>query len=234
MALLFSHISRAWNDLLVHSEKTSLRWVSELDRKAILLCLATIFLGVGLYGASIGIWHGPKLATFTAIKLPLIILITLTVNSVINGMLAVLLGSRLSFIQTAFAILAAFTVFALIVGSLSPVTMAMALDLPSPDSSNAEVIHRRLLLTHTVIIALAGLVSTGRLFKLLTHFTETVAATRCCFAALIFGNLFVGAQISYLLRPIFGQPSLKIEFLRPDLFRGNFYESVWWALTHSF
>ena len=120
MALLFSHISRAWNDLLVHSEKTSLRWVSELDRKAILLCLATIFLGVGLYGASIGIWHGPKLATFTAIKLPLIILITLTVNSVINGMLAVLLGSRLSFIQTAFAILAAFTVFCLLYTSPSP------------------------------------------------------------------------------------------------------------------
>ena len=63
MALLFSHISQAWKDLLVRSEKTSLRWVSELDRKAILLCLATIFLGVGLYGASIGIWHGPKLAT---------------------------------------------------------------------------------------------------------------------------------------------------------------------------
>ena len=156
------------------------------------------------------------------------------VNSVINGMLAVLLGSRLSFTQTAFAILAAFSVFALIVGSLSPVTMAMALDLPSPDSSDAEVIHRRLLLTHTVIIALAGLVSTGRLFKLLTHFTETVAATCCCFAALILGNLFVGAQISYLLRPIFGQPGFEIEFLRPDLFRGNFYESVWWALTHSF
>lgn len=234
MALLFSHISRAWNDLLVRGEKTSLRWVSELDRKAIPLCLATIFLGVGLYGASIGIWQGPKLATYTAIKLPLIILITLTVNGMINGMLAVLLGSRLSFTQTAFAILTAFTVFALIVGSLSPVTMAMALDLPSPESLNAEVIHRRLLLTHTSIIALAGLVSTGRLFQLLTRFAETVAAARCCFAALIFGNLFVGAQISYLLRPIFGQPGLKIEFLRPDPFRGNFYESVWWALTHSF
>ncbi len=234
MAPLFSHTTQSWNDLLVRGDATSLRWVSELDRKAIPLCLVTIFLGVGLYGASIGIWHGPKMATFAAIKLPFIILITLTVNGMINGMLAALLGSRLSFTQTAFAILTAFTVFALIVGSLAPITMAMAMDLPSPDSFNAEVIHRRLLLTHTAIIALAGLVSTGRLFQLLTRFTETVTAARCCFAALVFGNLFVGAQISYLLRPIFGQPGLKVEFLRTDMFNGSFYESVWWALTNSF
>lgn len=174
------------------------------------------------------------MALYTAIKLPLIILITLTVNGMINGMLAQLLGSRLSFAQTAFAILTAFTVFSLIVLSLSPITFGMAFDLPAPDSGDAEVTHRRLLLIHTAIIALAGLTSTGRLFRLLTHFTETVAAARCCFAVLLIGNLFVGAQISYLLRPIFGQPGLKIEFLRPDMFRGNFYESVWWALNNSF
>jgi len=207
MAPLFSHISQAWDDLLVRGDETSLRWVGDLDRKAIPLSLVTIFLGVGFYGASIGIWQGPELATYTAIKLPLIILIPLTVNGMINGMLAVLLVSRLSFTQIAFAILTAFTVFALIVGSLSPMTMTMAMDLPAPDSFAAEIIHRRLLLIHTAIIALVGLV---------------------------FGNLFVGAQIIYLLRPIFGQPGLKIEFLRPDMFRGNFYESVWWALTNSF
>ena len=234
MASLYSQTTRSWHELLVRGDETALLWVRRPDRKAIPLCLFTIFAGVGVYGASIGIWQGPKMALYTAIKLPLIILITLTVNGMINGMLAQLLGSRLSFAQTAFAILTAFTVFSLIVLSLSPITFGMAFDLPAPDSRDAEVTHRRLLLIHTAIIALAGLTSTGRLFRLLTHFTETVAAARCCFTVLVFGNLFVGAQISYLLRPIFGQPGLKIEFLRPDIFRGNFYESVWWALTNSF
>jgi hypothetical protein len=46
------------------------------------------------------------------------------------------------------------------------------------------------------------------------------------------GNLFLGAQIAWNLRPFIGSPRLAIEFLRSDPLRGNFYEAVWRALRH--
>ena len=73
-----------------------------------------------------------------------------------------------------------------------------------------------------------------RLYRLLAEHSLRPGAARRVLIALLAGNLFAGAQVGFLLRPIFGQPGLEIEFLRPDLFEGNFYESVWWALRHAF
>jgi hypothetical protein len=191
-----------------------------------------IFAGVGAYGASIGAWQGPLMALYVGIKLPLVILATLSVNALLNGILAQILGTGLSFRQTWLALLTSFSVFALIVGSLSPVTMGMALDMPGPDSPRAGPTHRALLLTHTAIIAFAGCIATWRLMRLFGNFTAKRSA-RNAVCALIVGNLFAGAQIAFLFRPIFGQPGLEIEFLRPDMMEGNFYESVWWAFKHT-
>tara|TARA_R110002096_G_scaffold240324_6_gene432121 strand:+ start:3295 stop:3999 length:705 start_codon:yes stop_codon:yes gene_type:complete len=224
----------SWKDLLIGGEKTAIPWTDSLDKRAIPFCLITIVAGVGIYGASIGLWQGPKMALFVAIKLPLVIAITLLLNGLFNGILAQLLGSRLSFAQTTLAVLTAFSVFAIIVGSLSPITLGMAWDAPAPDSPRGPETHRRLILIHTGIIAFAGLASTYRLHRLLRYFTSSTDSARNCLIGLISGNLFLGAQISFLMRPIFGHPGLKIEFLRPDMFEGNFYESIWWALKHSF
>ncbi|HQW30238.1 MAG TPA: hypothetical protein PK529_13680, partial [Verrucomicrobiales bacterium] len=89
------------------------------------LSILTICCGVGIYGASIGLWRSPLMAAYVAVKLPCVIFITLAVNGIINGMLAQVFASGLSFRQTLQAILLSFTVFALIVGSLSPVTLGM-------------------------------------------------------------------------------------------------------------
>lgn len=223
-----------WKDLLLGGTASSDLWVEGRDLRSVPICLATIGLGVGLYGASIGIWQGPRQAAFVAVKLPLVIVLTLGINGLLNGILALLLGVRLGFVQTAIALLSAFSVFALIVGSLSPITLGMALDAPGPESAQAGPTHRQLILVHTSIIAFAGLVSTCRLHRLLRRFSSSPGAAKNGLIALITGNLFAGAQVGFLLRPIFGQPGLVIEFLRPDLFEGNFYESVWWALRHAF
>jgi hypothetical protein len=47
-------------------------------------------------------------------------------------------------------------------------------------------------------------------------------------------NLFLGAQISWLLRPFVGAPELPVEFLRSNAFQGNFYETVFLALKNLF
>jgi len=48
----------------------------------------------------------------------------------------------------------------------------------------------------------------------------------CVLLAWLAGNLFFGTQLSWILRPFIGAPGLKVEFLRRDAFKGNFYETI--------
>ena len=216
------------------SVRLSLWLTSDGKESRLRLSLLTICCGVGIYGASIGLWRSPLMAAYVAMKLPCVIFITLAVNGMINGMLAQVLASGLSFRQTLQAILMSFTVFALIVGSLSPITLGMALNLPGPGDRWAEDAHRQLLLFHTALIAFAGVVATGKLLGILRAFTGSNTVALRILIDWLAGNLFVGAQVGYILRPIFGSPRLTIEFLRPDAMNGNFYESVWGAILLSF
>src|SRR5438045_2249836 len=86
----------------------------------ILLYLAVIFGGAGLFGAAVGFWRAPLQAFYTALKLPLILLLTTLGNALLNGMLAPLLGLNISFRQSSLAILMSFTIAAAILGSFSP------------------------------------------------------------------------------------------------------------------
>ena len=88
--------------------------------------LLSIGIGCAAYGFSIGLWRAPLQGVFVAVKMPCLIFLTLLVNGFLNGMLAVLLGSGLSFRQTFIACLMSFAIFGLIVGSLSPLAIAMA------------------------------------------------------------------------------------------------------------
>ncbi len=225
---------RNWRTLAKGNPDDLRRWLpghAASGRMRALICVATICFGGGCYGASIGLWNGAEMAAYVGIKLPFIIFITLGLNALINGMLAQIFGSGLGFKQTLAAQLISFAVFALIVGSLSPITAGMAIDLPGPNSDAGGDAHKTLLLFHTVLIAFAGVIANAKLLSLLKEICPSPRIARATLFSWLAGNLFLGAQISFLLRPIFGQPGIKIQFLRPDLFTGNFYESVWWALT---
>lgn len=183
--------------------------------------------GCAAYGFAIGLWRAPLQGVFVAIKMPLLIFLTLLVNGLLNGMLGLLLGSGLSFRQTLQACLMSFAIFSLIVGSLSPIAIAMVLDAPPPDAPEAPEWYRAILLTHTAIIAFAGVVANHKLLRLLQVFSGSTSTGWRTLLAWLAGNLFVGAQLSYNLRPFFGNPKLPIEFLRTHPFQGNFYEAVW-------
>lgn len=186
-----------------------------------------IVVGCLLYGFSIGLWRAPLMGAYVAIKLPLLIFLTVGANGLINGMLAQILDSKLSFRQTLQAILQSFALFAVIVGSLSPVAAWMTLNMTSSAADGAEIRYASLMVIHTGVIAFAGITANLRLFATLVETTRSRAkASRVLFAWLA-GNLFLGAQFSYLLRPFFGKPNLDIQFLRPDAFVGNFYSTLW-------
>ncbi len=201
-------------------------WITEsLGRRAI-ACVAVICLGCGLYGAAIGSWRAPEMGLYVAVKFPVLILATLLVNGLINGMFAQILGSGLSFGQSLQSQLLGFMIFALLLGSLSPVAFAMALGAPEVGSDQEYASNRTQLLVHIAIIIYAGVLSHRKLYQMLLSQTQSrLIALQTLFAWLA-GNLFVGAQLSWNLRPFFGSPYLEVEFLREDALDGTFYEAV--------
>src|SRR5204862_5854393 len=186
-----------------------------------------ILMGAGVYGATLGLWRGPLQAFYTAIKFPLVIFLTCLGNGAINGMLAQILGSGLSFRQTAVAILMSFAIAAIILAGFAPLTLFVWFNAPSLESKSAILGHSVMLLTHVFVIALAGVIANRRLLGLLRKMSGSDKVARAVLFSWLAGNLFLGAQIAWTLRPFIGSPRLVIEFLRSDPLRGNFYEAVW-------
>jgi hypothetical protein len=207
-------------------EKPEFRWFASY-------CF-TIVVGSSVYGATIGLWRAPLQSIFTAIKFPLLIFLTCLGNGVVNGMLAQLFGSGLSFKQTALAILMSFAIAAVILGALSPVTLFVLYNTPPLASQNAIIGHSVMLLTHVFAIAFAGVMANRRLLDLLRRTTGRDATARAVLFSWLGGNLCLGAQLAWNLRPFIGSPDLNVQFLRDDPLRGNFYEAVWNAFRHLF
>lgn len=210
------------------------RWMEQSP--AFILCrtLPLIILGCGSYGLSMGLWQGWEMASYAGIKFPLVVIATLAVNAMINGMLAMVLGSGISMRQSMQFLFTAFAICALILGALSPITIGMALQGPSTAGSDARTFHSITLLTHVFMISYAGIVSHSMLLNSLKKYATTKASGIQTFIAWLLGNLFVGAQIGWISRPFFGSPGSPIQFLREDKFASSFYESIFRSLQNIF
>jgi hypothetical protein len=197
---------------------------------AILRAALIAALGFGIYGFTVGYWRSPLMGCFVAVKMPLLIALTLGCNGLLNGLLGLLLGSDLGFKQSLHALLSGFAITGLILGSVAPVTFFIALNVPSHDSAQAVTSHSAYLLTHVSLIGIAGLIGVVRLAKLLESYSPSRAIARATLTAWILGNAFLGGQFSWVLRPFFGSPGLDVAFLRDKPMQGNFYEAVWKCL----
>ena len=163
--------------------------------------------------------------------MPGLIFLTLICNGLLNGMLGLLLGSNLGFRQSLMAQLISFSIAAMVLGSIAPVTFFMALNAPASDAPNAGTAHTNFLVTHTLLIAFAGVIANLHLAKLLVATTPTNKIAATTLLSWLLGNAFVGAQLSWILRPFFGTPTMKVAFLREHPFDGTFYEVVWRSLN---
>jgi hypothetical protein len=215
--------------LLCQGRPGALRgWLENPAGARLLACVTAIVAGCGAYGFTLGLWRAPLMGGYVAAKLPLLIFLTLLTNGLLNGMLSQLFGSGLGFRQTMLAMLMSFAAFSLITGALSPVALMMVLDAPSPGEPGAQGAYRAILLVHTAIIAFAGIIAHRRFYPVLAATSENPAAAPRVFLAWLAGNLFVGAQLSWNLRPFFGQPAKEVEFLRADWNASSFYESIYY------
>ena len=208
-------------------------WLDERGLRWPLTCAATIVCGCALATARLSDCGEPPLqAIYTGIKMPLPIFLTCGANAVLNGMLAQVLGSGLGFRQTLLAILMSFTISSMILAALSPIVLFICLNAPPLSSSAQGSGHSVTLLCDVLFIAYAGIAANRRLLLLLERRCAGVAAARRVFWSWLAGNLFLGAQLAWVLRPFIGSPNLAVQFLRDDPLRGNFYEAVFHAFLH--
>ena len=83
--------------VLLRGEAQPIRgWMEHWSAPRMGLCLAVVIVGTGAFGAALGSWRAPEQALYTAIKLPLILLLTALGNGLLNAMLAPLLGLNIS------------------------------------------------------------------------------------------------------------------------------------------
>jgi hypothetical protein len=210
-------------------------WLEQWHLRRFALHLSVIVLGAGLYGAAMGWWRDPQQALYVAIKFPLIILLTTAGNALLNAMLAPLLGLNIPFRQSFSAILMSFTVACAILGAFSPVLAFLVWNAPpiSPETIQ-DATYNLIKLANVAVIAFAGTTGTARLFQLLARLGGSRAvAWRVLFAWLTV-NLFLGSQLSWILRPFIGAPNLPVEFFRATALHGNFYENVIHTVLHFF
>jgi hypothetical protein len=219
--------------VLLRGEPQFLRaWSEGWHISRLALCVGVIFAGAGLYGGAMGSWRAPLAALFVAIKFPLIILLTTIGNALLNAMLAPLLGLNISFRQSFLTILMSFTIVSAILGAFSPLVAFMVWNAPpmTADLTRSVGTYSFIQVTHVVIIAFAGIVANLRLVQLLRELSGHHATARRVLLAWLAGNLFLGSQLTWILRPFIGAPNLPVEFLRATAFHGNFYETVFHSL----
>ena len=200
-------------------------WLEERTAAWPLRCVAVIAAGCGMYGYALGLWRGELQALYTAIKFPLLIFLTCLGNAALNGLLAQVLGLRISLRQSFLAILMSFVLAALILTAFSPLMLFLLWNTP-PLTERHSPGHSVTLLSHVAVIAFAGLVANRRLLRLLDLLSQNRVTARRILFAWLAGNLLLGSQLAWALRPFVGSPGLPVQFLRDDPLRGNFFEAV--------
>jgi hypothetical protein len=127
--------------------------------------IAVIILGAGLFGAAMGAWRSPEQALYTALKFPLIVLLTTLGNALLNGMLAPLLGLNLRLRESLHAVALGFTVAALILGALAPMLLFLVWNAPPLETAvrTGSPVHQVILLASVAAIAWGGIVGVSRL-----------------------------------------------------------------------
>lgn len=210
-------------------------WTSNWRMSHVTRDVLLVVVGAGAFGAALGCWRDPLQAVFSAIKLPVIMLLTAVGNALLNAMLAPLLGLQLKFRQAFLAILASFALAAAILAAFSPLAAFVIWSAPPlTEGANNSTTHAAILLLLVAVIAFAGITANVRLFQLLQSLAgNRGAALRVLFAWLV-ANLFFGSQLSWIMRPFVGSPGLPVEFLREEAFNGNFYEVVFHSAVRLF
>jgi hypothetical protein len=207
-------------------------WVERRHLGLLGFCGVAIVAGAGSYGAAMGCWRDGWQAFYTGIKLPLVILLTTLGNGLLNSMLAPLLGLNVTFRQSLVMVLVSFAIASVVLGALSPVAFFVVWNTPplTAGTKLSSPEYGFLQLTLTVFVALAGVIGNLQLLPLLRQWAGNAATARNVLLAWLAGNLFLGSQISWMLRPFIWDANRPVEFIGPGSFHGSFFETIFHAM----
>lgn len=195
-----------------------------LGRHWLRLC-GVMAAGAGSYGAALGLWHGPRLALYVAVKLPLVLLLTSALTLVFSWMVTALLGLPLRFGQVAVLTFLTLAVAGLLLASLVPVAGLFSLCSPGP-SAQQRTAHNLLYLLHTGIVGGCGLAGTAALWKAMRRLDAPRRTLVAVYLIWIAAYALVAGEVAWALRPFVGSVYHPVVFLRRDAFDGNVYEFV--------
>ncbi len=192
---------------------------------ALMLCSFCCFAA---YGAIIGSFNSWQQALSSAIKLPALYLITLTVCLPALHIFNSLFGSRKTIAQHFTYILSAASVIALLLAGFAPIVLFFITTLnPNKDYSFY-------MLMNVVVFMITGVFGVSFLYQSMRPASEVdgdenvkVRDQILRLWLVLYG--FVGSQLGWTLRPFFGSSETFILF-RPR--EGNFLIGVWTALRH--
>lgn len=185
---------------------------------SMILCAAT-------YGAVLGLWHGPRLAAYSAVKLPLVLLLTSALTVAFSWLAATLLGLPLRFGQVAVLTFLALAAGSLLLLSLTPVAWIFTICAPAP-SPGARTAHNLLYLLHTAAVGGCGIAGTAALWKAMRKLEGSARTIRAVYAVWVMAFALVGGEVAWALRPFVGSVYMPVIFLRPDALDGNVYEFI--------
>lgn len=177
----------------------------------------TITVLTALYGASIGVFPGGIQILSDAVKVPLILLVTLYVTIPTYYVLDALFGGQLSLRQTTGILVSGFGLMSLVLIALLPVNLFFIL---TTGSNSAGTAYDFIVLLNLTIFTVAGLAA---ITFILEGYSTTHQGSEWKLSFLMSSLVLalVGTQMSWILRPYFNPSS---EFIRP--LQGNFYIDV--------
>lgn len=172
-----------------------------------------IFVLSAIYGATMGIYADKLQILYNAVKIPMLLLISLYITAPSYYIFSSLLGGKRTVAQTVVFLLSSLSIMSTILFALVPVNLFFILT-----TANATFItYAFIVLLNVIIFSLAGLFA---LIYLLRGF-KTMYREADWFPAFLIGSIifmFVGTQLAWVLRPYFHYYP---QFIRPV--EENFY-----------
>ena len=178
-------------------------------------CLLLVAAGGGLHGLALGGTSGePLLALYSAVKVPMLLLVSSLVTLPNSYVLHAVLGLRDDFGAACHGLWSAQAAMGIALGALAPVASFLGVSVLDPYA---------LTLADGVLFALAlaaGQVVLARHYRPLLQKDPRHRVTLTCWAVL---NGFFAIQLAWVLRPFLGTPGFPVEFLRSNAFEQNAY-----------
>ncbi|MGH1347147.1 MAG: hypothetical protein ACRBN8_36635 [Nannocystales bacterium] len=193
----------------------------------LLTSLAILAVGCGAYGFAMGLWRSPLQAVSGAIKLPLMFLATAALTAALDVVLSGLLRARIAPLQALTASVLAMAILGSILGSLAPVAAFVSMQVGPPEGAQSVPTSHWLLTGHVLIMGGAGIVAVARLRGLLDALIADAAVSRRVLWSWMLTHGIVGAQLSWVLRPFVGNPTLPVRVFRERAWEGSFFEAVY-------